>query len=73
MIGYKHDKKIYLIKKYVINKLRKRIISCLQILTGARLDVSEKKIIFGNITFQNFITHVTQLQVNLPLNLESVS
>jgi hypothetical protein len=75
MIGHKHGKEIYLIERYVINELRKGIISYLRVHTGARLDVGEKRIIFGSVTVQNFIHnscnvgHVTHLQVDLPSNL----
>jgi hypothetical protein len=55
MIGHKHDKEIYLIERYVINELRKGIISCLWVHADTRLDVGEKRIIFGSITFQNLV------------------
>jgi hypothetical protein len=55
MIGHKHDKEIYLIERYVINELRKEIISCLRVHAGARLDVAEKSIIFRSVTFQNLV------------------
>jgi hypothetical protein len=38
-------------ERYVINELRKGIISCLRIHAGARLDVGEKSIIFRSVTF----------------------
>jgi hypothetical protein len=72
MIGYKHGKEIYLIERYVVNKLRKEIISCLQVHVGPRLDVGEKNIIFKSVTFQNLVQNscnvglVTHLQVDLP-------
>ncbi len=47
LIGYKHDKKIYVIERFVINALWKRVISCLWVHAGARLDVLWK----GNIGF----------------------
>jgi hypothetical protein len=39
LIGYKHGKKIYVIKRFDINVLWKRIISCLWVHARARLDV----------------------------------
>jgi hypothetical protein len=51
MIGHKHGKEIYLIERYVINELRKGIISCLWVHVGPRLDVCEKSIIFMSVTF----------------------
>jgi hypothetical protein len=59
-------------ERYVINELRKGIISCLRIHAGARLDVGEKSIIFRSVTFQNLVQNscnvglVTHLQVGLP-------
>jgi hypothetical protein len=46
-IKHKHGKKIYVIERFVINVFWKRIISCLWVHAGVRLDVSWK----GNITF----------------------
>jgi hypothetical protein len=74
MIGHKHGKEIYLIERYVVNELRKGIISCLRVHAGARLDVGEKRIIFGSVTFQNLVHNscndglVTHLQVDHPSN-----
>jgi hypothetical protein len=79
MIGHKYGKEIYLIERYVVNELRKGIISCLQVHAGARLDVGEKRIIFWSVTFQNLVHNscnaglVTHLQEDLPSNLKSVS
>jgi hypothetical protein len=39
VIGHKPDKEIYLIERYVVNELRKGIISSLRVHAGARLDV----------------------------------
>jgi hypothetical protein len=78
MIGQKHGKEIYVIDRFVINELRKGIISCLRVPANARLDVGEKRIIFESVTFQNLVHNscndglVTHLQVDLPSNLESV-
>jgi hypothetical protein len=47
LIGYKHGKKIYMIERFDINVLWNRIISCLWVHAGARLDVLWK----GNIVF----------------------
>jgi hypothetical protein len=47
LIGYKHGKEIYVIERFDINVLWNRIISCLWVHTGARLDVLWK----GNIVF----------------------
>jgi hypothetical protein len=47
LIGNKHGKEIYMIKRFVINKLWKGIISYLWVHTGARLDILWK----GNIVF----------------------
>jgi hypothetical protein len=75
MIGYKHGKETDLIERYVIHELRKGIISCLWVHEGTRLDVGEKRIIFGSVTFQNLVYNscnaslVTHLQVDLPSNL----
>jgi hypothetical protein len=72
MIGHKHDKEIYLIERYVINELRKGIISWLRVHAGTRFDVGEKRIIFGSVTFQNLVHNLcnagfeTHLQVDLP-------
>jgi hypothetical protein len=72
MIGHKHGKQIYLIETYVINELRKGIISYLWVHAGVRLDVGEKSIIFRSVTFQNIVQKsyngglVTHLQVDLP-------
>jgi hypothetical protein len=46
-IKHKHSKKIYVIERFVINALRKGIISCLWVHEGARLDILRK----GNIAF----------------------
>jgi hypothetical protein len=52
LIGNKHDKKIYVIEKFIINILWKEIIIYLWVHVWARFDVGEKKIIFNSITFQ---------------------
>jgi hypothetical protein len=60
-----------MMETFVVNVLWKEIISCLWVHT-ARLDVSEKSIIFRSITFQNLVynscnaSHVTHLQ-DLPV------
>jgi hypothetical protein len=62
--------KIYMIERFTVNVLWKEIISCLWVYTKARLDVSEKSIIFISITLQNLVHkssnvwHVTHLQVD---------
>jgi hypothetical protein len=71
MIGHKHDTKIYLIERYVINKLKKEIILCSRVYTDARLEVNVKRIIFRNVTSQNCHNScngvlVTHIQVDLP-------
>jgi hypothetical protein len=52
-IRHKHGKEIYVIEKFVINILWKRIISYLWIYTGATLDVLWK----GNIAFLWVLTN----------------
>jgi hypothetical protein len=72
-IIHEHDTEIYVIERFVINVLWKRIISYLWVHAGARLDVGENSIIFRSITFQNLVhnscnaMHVTHLQVDLLL------
>jgi hypothetical protein len=55
MIEHKHDNKKYLIERYVINELRKEIISCLRVHVDDGLDVREKRIIFKSVTLQNLV------------------
>jgi hypothetical protein len=76
-IKHKHGKKIYVIKRFVINVLWKGIISCFLVYAEARLDMCEKSIIFRSVAFQNLVhkscntRHVTHLQVDhTPRNLD---
>jgi GTPase SAR1 family protein len=71
MIGHKHDTKIYLIERYVINKLKKKIISCSWVYTDARLEVDVKKLFLETLhskTVSNSCNGVlvTHIQVDLP-------
>jgi hypothetical protein len=78
MIGHKHAKEIYWIERYVVNELRKGIISCLWVHVGTILHVIEKRIIFERVIFQNLVHNscnvglVMHLQLDLPSNLELV-
>jgi hypothetical protein len=60
-IKHKHDKKIYMIERFVINVLCKGIISYLWVYAGARLDILWK----GNIAFlwvreNNFVSMIAR-------------
>jgi hypothetical protein len=51
LIVHKHDKKIYMVERFIIHLLWEKIFICLWVHAESRLDVGEKRIIFSNVTF----------------------